>query len=48
MSELDTENDADVSSEDAPALWDVKFLVSFGDVIATTVATVSQGIWLIT
>ena len=48
MSELDTENDADVSSEDAPALWDVTFLVSFGDVVATTVATVSRGIRLIT
>ena len=38
LSELDTENDADVSSEDAPAIWDVTFLVSCGDVIATVVA----------
>ena len=49
MSELDTENDADVSSEDTPAPWDMTLIaLSDGDVIATVVATVSRRIRLIT
>ena len=39
MSELEIENDADVSSEDTPAFWDISLVVlSDGDIIATVVA----------
>ena len=42
MSELETENDADVSSEDAPAIWDVTFLVSLGTSLQQLLLRISK------